>query len=118
MQDFTTLPDWLTETDLNYYVRGYQRTGFGGALNFYRNKDRDWQELGRKQISKVSQPSLFIGGERDCSVILGSITPMKTALRNLRKLIILPSCGHWVQEEQPKEVRTAIIDFLQREAIR
>ena len=118
MQDFTTLPDWLTETDLNYYVRAYQRTGFGGALNFYRNKDRDWQELGRKQIANVSQPSLFIGGERDCSVIFGSVEPMKTALPNLRKLVILPSCGHWVQEERPKEVTTAIIDFLQQEDIR
>jgi pimeloyl-ACP methyl ester carboxylesterase len=118
MHDFTTLPAWLTETDLTYYVRAYQRTGFGGTLNFYRNKDRDWQALGRKQIATVSQPPLFIGGERDCSVIFGSVMPMKTALPNLRKVVILPRCGHWVQEEQPQEVNTAILDFLQQEAIR
>jgi len=118
MLDFTTLPAWLTETDLNYSVRAYQRTGFGGALNFYRNKDRDWQELGRKQIANVSQPTLFIGGERDCSVIFGNVLPMKTALPHLRKVVILPGCGHWVQEEQPKEVNTAILDFLQQEEIR
>jgi pimeloyl-ACP methyl ester carboxylesterase len=118
MHDFTALPDWLTEADLEYYVHAYQRTGFGGALNFYRNKDRDWQELGRKQISKVLQPTLFIGGARDCSVIFGSVEPMKTTLPNLRKLVILPRCGHWVQEERPEQVSTAIIEFLQQEDIR
>jgi hypothetical protein len=29
----------------DHYVRAYERTGFTGALNRYRNLDRDWEEL-------------------------------------------------------------------------
>jgi pimeloyl-ACP methyl ester carboxylesterase len=31
---------------------------------------------------------------------------------NLRKTIMLPGCGHWTQQERPKEVNVAMIEFL------
>jgi pimeloyl-ACP methyl ester carboxylesterase len=40
---------------------------------------------------------------------------MKAALPNLRKIVILPDCGHWLQQERPEEVNTAIIEFLDKE---
>ena len=30
------LPAWLTETDLGFFVSEFERTGFRGALNWYR----------------------------------------------------------------------------------
>ena len=39
------LPDWLTDEDLEFYVQEFERTGFRGPLNRYRNVDRDWQDL-------------------------------------------------------------------------
>ena len=36
------LPGWLTEDDLGFYAGEFERTGFRGALNRYRNVDRDW----------------------------------------------------------------------------
>jgi hypothetical protein len=32
-----TLPSWLTEDDLAYFVSKFEKTGFTGALNYYRN---------------------------------------------------------------------------------
>jgi len=40
-----TLPNWLTEADIDFYVREFERTGFGGGLNWYRNIDRNWELL-------------------------------------------------------------------------
>jgi pimeloyl-ACP methyl ester carboxylesterase len=31
---------------------------------------------------------------------------------NLRKTIMLPSCGHWTQQERPAEVNAALLEFL------
>ena len=39
------LPGWLTEEDLDFYTAEFERTGFRGALNRYRNVDRDWVDL-------------------------------------------------------------------------
>ena len=36
------LPAWLSDDDLDVYVEEFERTGFTGALNRYRNVDRDW----------------------------------------------------------------------------
>src|SRR5437588_730716 len=41
----TTLPAWLTEADVDYFVGEFSRTGFRGGLNWYRNIDRNWELL-------------------------------------------------------------------------
>jgi hypothetical protein len=40
-----TLPAWLTPEDLDVYASEFERTGMTGALNRYRNMDRDWEDL-------------------------------------------------------------------------
>ena len=32
-----TLPSWLSQEDLTYYVTKFDKTGFTGGLNYYRN---------------------------------------------------------------------------------
>jgi len=32
-----SLPSWLSQHDLAYYVSKFQKTGFTGPLNYYRN---------------------------------------------------------------------------------
>ncbi len=66
------LPGWLTEEDLAVYVDAFERTGFTGALNWYRNMDRNW-ELGHPPVEgKVTVPALFVAGERDPVLRMGS----------------------------------------------
>ena len=33
------LPSWLSEEECNYYAAKYEKTGFTGGLNYYRNLD-------------------------------------------------------------------------------
>ena len=37
------LPAWLTQDELDHYVAEFDRTGFTGGLNWYRNFDRNWE---------------------------------------------------------------------------
>lgn len=32
-----TMPSWLPEEDVAYYVSKFEKTGFTGGLNYYRN---------------------------------------------------------------------------------
>ena len=34
---------WLSEAELAVYVEAFERTGFTGGLNWYRNIDRNWE---------------------------------------------------------------------------
>ena len=115
MPEPPALPAWLTEADLDYYTQAFVRTGFRGALNRLRNIDRDWEELARVGEPSVEQPVLFMGGEHDSAVRFGNLEAMKAALPKLRKVVLLPSCGHWVQQERTAEVNAELIDFLRHE---
>ncbi len=109
------LPPWLTETDIEYYASSFQRTGISGALGFYRNFEPDYRALKPVYQNTVNQPTLFMGGADEAAVRFGSLEPMKGALPNLRNVLILPRCGHWLQQERPQEVNANITSFLQQE---
>ena len=112
MPEPTELPSWLREEDLDYYVGEFERTGFRGGLNRYRNMDRDWEELPQLASAKVQQPALFVAGDRDSVLTFTSIDRMKASVPDLRKVLTLPGCGHWTQQERPAEVNGALIEFL------
>jgi pimeloyl-ACP methyl ester carboxylesterase len=109
------LPGWLSEADLDRYAQAYARTGFWGPLGVYRNQDRDWQEHPEIGATGLKQPALFIGGRRDPAVLFGQIEPMEAAVPSLRRVVLLPNCGHWTQQERPLDVNAELLDFLHRE---
>jgi pimeloyl-ACP methyl ester carboxylesterase len=110
-----TLPGWLSEADLDQYAAAYARTGFWGALGIYRNLDRDWEEHPEIGTTGVEQPALFVGGRRDPAVLFGKFESMEAAVPNLRRIVLLPRCGHWTQQERPRDVNDELLDFLQCE---
>lgn len=111
-----SLPPWLTEKDVDFYVREFTRTGFRGPLNWYRNIDRNWELLTPMAGAKVAVPALYIAGDRD--PVLGFrgmdqvIANLSKFVPQLRRSMILPACGHWTQQEKAPEVNQAIIDFV------
>lgn len=111
MPEPETMP-WLTEADLDFYTGEFERTGFRGGLNRYRNMDRDWEELPQLADKKIEQPALFIAGERDPVVRFTSMDAMKELVPNMRVMETLPGCGHWTQQERPTEVNEKLIEFL------
>jgi len=103
---------WLADADLDYYSGEFERTGFRGGLSRYRNMDRDWELLAHLAGANVQQQALFIAGDRDPVLGFTRTDAMKTHVPNLRKVVMLPGCGHWTQQERPSEVNREIIEFL------
>jgi pimeloyl-ACP methyl ester carboxylesterase len=107
-------PSWLPEEDLDVYVAEFERTGFSGALNRYRNVDRDWEDLQPWKHRPITVPSLFIGGERDGPTLWGAaaIARFDRNLPDLRGSHMLAGCGHWISQERPDEVNNLLVAFL------
>ena len=108
------LPAWLSEDDVDFYTAEFERKGFRGALNRYRNVDRDWLNLQPWSRQPITVPSLFIGGERDGPTIWGqrAIERFPETLPGLRGSHILPGCGHWVQQERAADVNEILVGWL------
>lgn len=108
------LPAWLTEDDLDVYAGEFERTGMTGALNRYRNMDRDWEDLAPYGGAPIEQPSLFIGGALDASTtwMADAIDAYPVTLPGLTSTHILDGCGHWIQQERPEEVNRLLISWL------
>jgi pimeloyl-ACP methyl ester carboxylesterase len=109
-------PSWVSDDDVAVFVREYQRTGFRGGLNWYRNIDRNWELTAPWHTAKINLPALFIAGTRD-PVIAGkkgvhAIEQMEIAVPNVKKIMI-EGAGHWIQQERPQEVNAALREFLQ-----
>jgi len=109
------LPNWLTEDDLDFYAAEFERTGFRGPLNRYRNVDRDWQDMQHLRDQPIKVPSLFIGGELDGPTLWGAraISRFPETLPGLKDSHVLAGCGHWVQQERAAEVNELLTGWLQ-----
>ncbi|MEV8600895.1 alpha/beta hydrolase [Streptomyces griseoviridis] len=108
------LPHWLTEAELDVYAAEFERSGVTGALNRYRNMDRDWADLADHHGAPVRQPSLFLGGSRDASTtwLADAIEAYPRTLPGLTASHLLDGCGHWLQQERPDETNRHLIDWL------
>ena len=110
------LPSWLSEKDIDYYANAYKKTGLTGTLNFYRNVNEDYPLLKEAYSkNKIKQPVLFIGGAEEAAVKYGDLDSMKNTLSNLKKIVILKDCGHYVQQERTDKVNTELIKSLDEE---
>jgi pimeloyl-ACP methyl ester carboxylesterase len=116
MTNPAALPAWLSEADLDFYIKEFTRTGLRGGLNWYRNIDRNWELLAPFAGARVMVPALYIAGDRDLVVAFPGmdrlIPNLATFVPQLRGTVMLPGCGHWTQQERPAEVNSAMIDFL------
>jgi pimeloyl-ACP methyl ester carboxylesterase len=113
-----SLPPWLTEADVDFYVSEFARTGFRGGLNWYRNIDRNWELLAPVSGVQVPVPALYIAGDRDLVLAFPGmdqiIANLSKFVPQLRGTLLLPGCGHWTQQERAQEVSQAMLDFVRR----
>ena len=110
------LPEWLGERDVDVYAGEFERTGFRGGLNYYRNLDRNWELLAPFAGARVTVPALYIAGDRDLVVGFAGMDQLLANLgrfvTGLRGTVMLSGCGHWTQQERPDEVNAALLEFL------
>ena len=110
------LPHWITEAEFDAHAAEFERNGFTGPLNRYRNVDRDWEDLAAFDGATIRQPAIFIAGALDTSAawLSDAIDRQATWLPGLAGSHLLEGCGHWVQQERPDQVNDLILDWLQR----
>jgi pimeloyl-ACP methyl ester carboxylesterase len=115
-EDPAVLPPWLTEADVDFFAGEFSRAGFRGGLNWYRNIDRSWELLAPFAGARVTVPALYVAGDLDLVVAFRGMDQLIPNLSKfvpaLRKTIMLPDCGHWTQQERPREVNAVMIEFL------
>jgi len=106
------IPDWLGAEELDHYVTEFTRTGFTGALNWYRNFDRNWQIMDRPAAPAITVPALFVGGTADPVLAFTKTSRATEVARGPYRQVMLDGAGHWIQQERPAQVNAELLEFL------
>jgi soluble epoxide hydrolase/lipid-phosphate phosphatase len=102
----------LSDKDLAIYINAFEKTGFAGALNWYRNLERNW--LDTKDIKdKVIVPALMVTASDDFFLPPETTAGMERYVPDLECRMV-ENCGYWTQQERPEETNTLILDWLER----
>lgn len=111
------LPAWLPQDELDYYISEFSRTGFTGALNWYRCFDRNWELTANTPATTITVPSLFIAGADDPALSFARTDRAKEVVTGPYRELIIDGAGHYVQQERPDEVNQALLDLLSGVAV-
>ena len=103
-------PEAFTEADLDVLVAAAAKPGaLTSMLNYYRNLPETL--FTQQEWSVLTVPTLMIWGENDAA--LGKeLTYNTEAYVESLTIQYIPSCSHWVQQEQPSLVNEYIRTFL------
>ncbi|GAA0586334.1 alpha/beta fold hydrolase [Actinomadura livida] len=107
---------WLTEAELEFYVAAYSRSGFTGALNWYRAMDLSWEYRKSYAGRKNPVPFYFIGSEQDADLEgwhgRDPLTKLARHHEDVRDVRMIKNAGHMMQMEKPAETTAAMLEFL------
>ncbi|TVU43941.1 hypothetical protein EJB05_03362 [Eragrostis curvula] len=116
--DDEPLPSWLTEAEVDYFGSAFEKTGFTGGINWYRNMDRNWEQAAPWADAKVTVPTKFIVGDGDLTYHYPGIQDyinkggFKAEVPLLEDVVVIPGAGHFIQQEKADEVSKHIYDFF------
>jgi pimeloyl-ACP methyl ester carboxylesterase len=103
---------FLSEEEMAAFVETFERTGFSGGIDWYRNFTRNW-ERSAGIADRVTVPSLMVMAEKDAVLPPSAADGMEAFVPDLEKALIVGS-GHWTQQEKPTEVNRVLLDWLDR----
>ena len=109
--------DWpgqpiLHPADFDHYHRAFARSGFRGAINWYRNFTRNWESSADFE-QKVDVPCLMVCAENDPFLPPSMAENMPQYIGDLETHLIR-DCGHWTQNEKPEELSRLMSAWLGR----
>lgn len=106
------LPEWLSAAELDYYVEEFSRSGFTGALNWYRNFDRNWHIMASPAADTIGVPGLFVGGTEDPVLAFTRTDRAAEVAKGPYRHVMLDGAGHWIQQERADEINAELVSFL------
>lgn len=96
----------LSESELAVFVSAFEASGFTASINWYRNLDRNWHILADVNPI-IQQPALMIYGDRD---LIPKSESLERFVPNVE--VVSLDCGHWIQQERPREATQVILNWL------
>lgn len=103
----------VSDAELAVFIDTFDRTGFRGGIEWYRNFDRNWERHPEVGVAKVDVPALMVTAEWDIALPPTMAAGMP-ALCNDLEMKQIAECGHWTQQERPDELNAILIDWLTR----
>jgi len=103
----------LTPAELAVFVEAFQRSGFTGPINWYRNFTRNWERSAELPARVDGLPCLMITAEKDPVLSPAMAEPMPAFVSDLETHMVEGS-GHWTQQEKPDDVNRLMLDWLDR----
>jgi pimeloyl-ACP methyl ester carboxylesterase len=103
----------VTSEELDHYVKAYEKTGFRGGINWYRNIDRNSREHPEIGTKKLTLPCLMITADWDAALRPQMAAGMPALCADL-EMHNIERAGHWVQQEFPDAVNEKIVNWLNR----
>ncbi|MEO1451908.1 MAG: alpha/beta hydrolase [Bacteroidota bacterium] len=99
----------MQDEELAVFISSFESTGFTGSINWYRNLDRNWHLLANAN-PVIQHPALMIYGNRDA---IPKFEGLAAFVPKVEEISL--DCGHWIQQELPKETNQAILSWLERQ---
>jgi pimeloyl-ACP methyl ester carboxylesterase len=103
----------LAPEELAVFVEAFQRTGFTGGINWYRNFTRNWERAEGLPSRIDGIPCLMIMAEHDVVLPPSLADRMGDQISDLEKVLVEGS-GHWTQQENPERVNDILVEWLGR----
>ncbi len=103
--DKTKVTDELVDRYFDITLREGNRRAMGERIRVLQ------EDLQPELISKVTQPTLILWGEKDRLIPLSTATVFQQAIM-VSQLVVLPGLGHVPQEEDPAASVAPVKDFL------
>ena len=103
----------LSRDELDVYVSTFERTGFAGGINWYRNIDTNAETYPAVGSQHLDLPALMICAEWDPALPPSLARHMPDMCSDL-EMTTIDKAGHWVQQEFPDQVNQVLVDWLTR----
>ncbi|NXJ09182.1 HYES hydrolase, partial [Odontophorus gujanensis] len=102
----------LHGAELQYYIERFQRSGFRGPLNWYRNIRPNWHWALSAKDRKILMPALMVTAGKDVVLVPRLSKGMEEWIPQLRRGH-LETCGHWTQMERPAALNKILVEWLE-----
>ncbi|XP_020584165.1 uncharacterized protein LOC110027184 [Phalaenopsis equestris] len=115
-----TVPAWLSEADIDYFATKFNKTGFTGGINYYRNIDKNWELTAPWDDVQIKVPTKFIIGELDFAYHAGGMEDyiqnggFKRDVPLLEDVVVMQGVAHFINQERADEISNHILDFIQK----
>lgn len=111
------VPAWADPAYVQHTIRTFEKTGFGGGLNYYRALDETFALMPAFKGALITQPSLYIWGAADglCQFFHPkppTVEELRRVAPGLVDVVRLENVGHWIQHEASDRLNVELVKFL------